>query len=249
MLRAFILALTSNLTFCAPQKPADIITTSATAPHPWSDNPYSYEKESPCPADLGKLPNEYRPDDRTTGKRTLVVFKDTHHIALYYEGYLVVQSGETVCIPVNMGKTPEGPKTRRDWSSTPEGKYVVHVKATRDSDRAYPYKTSFEQGLRIDYPRRRDIERAFMQGVIDKPTMKRMLKHIESGRVPSQQTAMGGDILIHSWTPGQYTQGCVGVDGAWMNYLFDIAEVGDEVLIIPMNCTVNADGAYDCQTN
>jgi lipoprotein-anchoring transpeptidase ErfK/SrfK len=56
---------------------------------------------------------------------------------------------------------------------------------------------------------------------------------------------MGGSILIHAWPESMpATLGCVGVRNADMEKLFDLAEPGMNILILPWSQVIRANGTF-----
>ncbi len=179
----------------------------------------------PC---SGVVPAPYAEDARATTGTVLVVYKSEFHLGLYRDGALVSIEGRPACFPVAMGKSPQGPKTRRDLASTPEGWYRV-------SSRRDVGQTSFHRGFFLDYPNGGDIDRAEALGVITAGTAASLRTARREGRLPSQGTAMGGDILIHGSgaTPRDWTWGCVAMNNDEMDLVFPLVKTGDDVLILP----------------
>lgn len=174
-----------------------------------------------CPPEV---PSPWKDDPRADAARLLVVFKRSFELGLYEAGRLA----EGQCHPIAMGATPEGPKTRMDRSSTPEGWYRV-------AERRDEGQTAFHRAFLVDYPNVEDADRALAAGVIDGPTHARVRASAAAGRLPPQTTAMGGLILIHGMgsTPRDWTWGCVAVDNPAIDALFPRVRTGDPILFVP----------------
>ena len=182
--------------------------------------------ESPaCPP---ALPAPWIGDSRAKGPRVVVVFKRAFHAGLYADGRLVNGESGPMCFPVAMGAHPQGPKTRQDNASTPEGWYRIAEK--RDVGH-----TSFYRGFVVSYPNNDDADRALKAGVIDTSTREKIVAANRAGQLPPQGTAMGGWIMIHGMgsQPADWTWGCVGADNASIDAIFPRVKVGDPVLLIP----------------
>lgn len=179
------------------------------------------------------VPAPYDADPRAKSGSLIVVYKQAFSLGLYQDGQLVQRDDGPACFPIAMGDTPQGPKTRADGSSTPEGWY--HIAEKRDVG-----QTRYYRGFLIDYPNAADVDRALAQGVISSATASQLRASVQQGRLPSQHTAMGGLILIHGWGawPQNWTLGCVGVENATMDYLFPLMSSRDDVLFVPWSSEV-----------
>lgn len=178
-----------------------------------------------CPSGV---PAAWAQDPRASSGRLIVVFKAEFQLGLYEDGQLVSLDGSPACFPIAMGRTPEGPKMRMDHASTPEGWYRVSSK--RDIG-----QTSFHRGFYLDYPNEADISRSLAAGVITAATAASLRADRAAGRLPSQNTALGGDILIHgsgAW-PRDWTWGCVAMNNEDIDRIFSRVKAGDDVLILP----------------
>ncbi len=177
-----------------------------------------------CPANL---PDRYADDVRAAGS-LVVVFKSLYLLGVYEAGALSNENGKPVCFPVAMGAKPWGAKMAMDNQSTPEGWYTTATKQDKG-------QTSFYRAFRISYPNADDVARAFDAGVIDASAKRRLLADISAGRAPSQNTAMGGDIMIHgvgAWNPF-WTAGCIALENESMDLLFRHVRKGETVLVTP----------------
>lgn len=174
------------------------------------------------------VPEPYRNDARARRGTLIVVFKEQYRLGLYKNGELQKVSEQDICLQIAMGGAPQGPKTMRDYSSTPEGWYRVGQK--RDVG-----ATVFYRGLLINYPNKQDVERAFKENVIDTPTARLLFEQIKTGKLPSQVTPMGGSVLIHGMGSSNpfWTAGCVALDNEDIDLLFPLVHTGDDILLIP----------------
>lgn len=180
---------------------------------------------SPCPAEV---PHVFAADPRSMSKRLIVVYKNDFQGGFYSDGKLAHDAAGPMCFPIALGQHPQGPKTRQDNASTPEGWY--HIAEKRDVGH-----TAFYRGLLVSYPNEVDADRALAQGVITRATHDTIVAATRAGRLPSQNTAMGGTILVHGMgaTPNNWTWGCVGAENETMDALFPLVRVGDPILIVP----------------
>lgn len=185
------------------------------------------EQPFTCP---DEVPLHYVSDARTKRDTLIIIFKREFRLGLYWKEQLMMLGGQRACFPIAMGATPEGPKTVRDHASTPEGWYTVASKRDIGS-------TLFYRALHVDYPNREDVERAFTQKLISTQTRKQLLAAIRAGRVPAQDTDMGGWIMIHGMgaSPKNWTAGCVALDNESIDLIFPHVRVGDPILLVPWN--------------
>jgi len=224
-----------------PEAPVSMAPPETPAPRERAD----------CPAALASaLPAEFARDARVKAERLIVVFKHAELIGAYEHDTLV--SG--LCAPIVMGDWPYEAKVREDFMSTPEGWYYVAAKRTSKSGDPYPY-TAFGLALQMSYPNAEDVERALAQKVITPAVAAELRRAINRGKLPRQNTAMGGDILLHSWSTGRRpdtegevtfganTAGCVGIDDEPMQRLFDWAHTGDSILSLPWRYVLQENGA------
>lgn len=197
------------------------------------------QTDQPKPKPLTTCPNvvptPYANDDRAKRGMLIVVYKSMFRLGLYKNGRLVSVDEHDACFAIAMGQTPWNPKTKRDYTSTPEGWY--HVGEKRDIG-----KTSFYRGLLVDYPSRADVRRALDQEVINVSTYNRLMTSIDEGVLPSQGTNMGGSILLHGFGTEYpfWTAGCVALENEAMDVLFPRVRQGDDILIVPWRAEVQS---------
>lgn len=196
-----------------------------------------------CPETIAGLPEEYR-ERAGDSDRLIVVFKRLYKVALYEDGRLAQRDEQHACFDISMGYWPYEPKYERDYQSTPEGWYTVAVKRTADPKDEFP-GTSYDHALHVSYPNATDVGRAEAHGVIDTAEAQRILAELARGGLPPQNTALGGQILIHTWrTPEPYsTAGCVGVEPNEAKWLFEQSQAGDPILLLPWIEVLLSDGS------
>jgi murein L,D-transpeptidase YafK len=124
-----------------------------------------------------------------------------------------------------LGFAAVGTKEIEGDGKTPEGEYIVCVKNP---------KSSFHLSLGINYPNSSDARRGFNEGLITREEFEAIVEAVDAGKLPSQKTALGGEIYIHGGgIDGDWTRGCVGLDDSEMTELYEVVEVGTTVLILP----------------
>ena len=120
-----------------------------------------------------------------------------------------------------LGSCPMGPKERQGDGRTPEGAYRVCLRNPRGK---------FGPSLGLDYPSPED---AAINGAD-----ARLLSLIESarreGRRPPWGSFLGGEICIHGGGSGRdWTVGCIALDDADMERLFEVTPAMCPVDILP----------------
>lgn len=115
---------------------------------------------------------------------------------------------------VALGRYPEGAKTRKGDSRTPEGRYVIDYRLDAGRSR-------FHRALHVSYPNARDRARAARLGADP-----------------------GGAIMIHglpgNWSARQlghpgldWTQGCIGVTNREIDEIWRLVDDGTPIEIRP----------------
>jgi len=141
------------------------------------------------------------------------------------EKKLRVLDGEDVIqvLDVVFGFTPEGSKEVEGDGRTPQGEYVVCVKNP---------ESKFHLSLGLNYPNDSDARRGLAAGLIDQNEHDAILDALNSGKLPPQNTALGGEIYIHGGgTDGDWTRGCIALENDEMKALFDAIKIGTLVVI------------------
>lgn len=141
--------------------------------------------------------------------------------------------GGGVAMRVALGREEDGPKRAGRDNRTPEGYYHVAGPARRSQ--------KFHLFLPIDYPSRADAELGLALGTIDEPTYEQIVGALEEGRVPPQDTALGGHVGFHGegerWKGDSvnlnWTYGCIALDDDQIEFLAERAPAGTPVIIRP----------------
>lgn len=129
--------------------------------------------------------------------------------------------------PIVLGSDPRGGKLHRGDGRTPEGRYYVCDKKP---------KSRFRRFLGISYPGIGDAERALQKNLIDPQQWSDILFANFLDAMPPQDTVLGGRVGIHGFgdreeMPIDWTQGCIAVSNADIDYLFDVIPVGTPIEI------------------
>jgi murein L,D-transpeptidase YafK len=119
---------------------------------------------------------------------------------------------------------------RKGDGTTPLGSYRV---AWINED------SPFHRFFGIDFPSRPDAERAREAGVIDDRDLRRITAAIDAGRIPPQDTPLGGRLGIHGIGRGDlrmhrdfnWTQGCIALTNEEIEALSRWVVVGTPVVV------------------
>lgn len=165
------------------------------------------------------------------GPALIVVEKEARRLGLYRGGALVTLDGAPACWPVALGITdagvyPPGPKVRQGDRRTPEGLYAT-------SDKPW---SSFKNAIAVHYPNADDAAAGLRAGLISQAQHDAIVAAVKAGKKPSQETRLGGEILIHGGgSAADWTWGCVALDDDELLTLRAALPPGmvAEVLILP----------------
>ncbi len=126
---------------------------------------------------------------------------------------------------ISLGAEPIGDKEIEGDGKTPEGEFYIFTKND---------KSAFFLSLGVSYPNKEDAERGLKQNLITQLEYDEINKAINEKSMPLQKTKLGGEIYIHGGgCNADWTQGCMALENEEMQELFDIIEVGTEIVIKP----------------
>ena len=126
---------------------------------------------------------------------------------------------------IALGFAPDGDKIKQGDGKTPEGEFYIFTKNDR---------SKFYLSLGVSYPNIEDAKRGLRDKLITKAQHDAILKAIENGRTPPQNTALGGEIYIHGGGVGNdWTWGCAALENADIKEIFGAVSVGAPVKIEP----------------
>jgi L,D-peptidoglycan transpeptidase YkuD (ErfK/YbiS/YcfS/YnhG family) len=148
-------------------------------------------------------------ESRTKGVVALVVSKLEKRLAVYKNGRLV-RSYE-----IGLGFNGLSNKVHSGDNATPEGRYRIIKKIG---------SSQYYKALMINYPNEEDVKRF----ALDK----------KKGLIPGS-VGIGGDIEIHGGGPNSLTRGCISMDNADMDDLYDMVSIGTPIAIVGTNETEN----------
>lgn len=133
--------------------------------------------------------------------------------------------------PIALSREPVGAKLRRGDQRMPEGDY--HLVGP-------PRKSRFHRFIPIDYPGIADADRALVERRIPLSLHRRIVAAHRAGRLPPQDTALGGLLGFHGEGPRwrgdldlDWTEGCVALPDEGIDWLAAHAPRGTPVTIRP----------------
>jgi murein L,D-transpeptidase YafK len=158
---------------------------------------------------------------RSQAELVIHVWKGRHEMVLQ-EGNRVIRR-----FHIALGKDPTASKAYRGDGRTPEGRYYVCEKRPR---------SRFRRFLGISYPNLDDAERAFAERLISANEWADIFFANLRQTTPPWSTAMGGRVGIHGYggrkqLPVDWTQGCIAVSDADIDYLYNRVPLGTAVII------------------
>lgn len=137
-----------------------------------------------------------------------------------------VRSGSTDLVDwrIALGGT-NADKVRQGDRATPEGRFRV---VTRNE------RSRFHLFLGLSYPTADDADRGLRDGLITPVQATRIRQADGAGRTPPWQTPLGGAIGLHGGGGGaDWTLGCIAVENAQIEELWEAAPLGTVVTIGP----------------
>lgn len=150
---------------------------------------------------------------------------------------LAIEKGEIVRAFLFSGGDSlyRGPKTKQGDEKTPRGLYRLYKRT----------QSRFPWPVLIDYPGIHDAERALAERRISRATYNEIVRAHQDGRIPPQNTALGGAILIHGypnprewqgvWWNGiidNWTNGCLAPQNQDAEWLYNWVQDGTVILIL-----------------
>jgi murein L,D-transpeptidase YafK len=126
--------------------------------------------------------------------------------------------------PVAIGRNADADKSVEGDCATPLGEFTICARNPR---------SRFFLSLCLSYPNAAHAARGLRDGLIDAATHAAILAALGAGRVPPQQTRLGGEIYIHGEDPAgrSWTHGCIALRNRAMLEVYDRVRLGTRVLI------------------
>ena len=124
-----------------------------------------------------------------------------------------------------LGFTPEGDKAQEGDGKTPLGEFYVFTKNDQ---------SKFYLSLGLSYPSIDDAARGLRENLISIDEHDAIVKAVNEGKMPPQNTRLGGEIYIHGGgTAKDWTWGCMALENEEMKELFEAVPVGARITILP----------------
>jgi murein L,D-transpeptidase YafK len=142
------------------------------------------------------------------------------------------ETGLVKRVPIALGSNPETEKTIEGDGATPTGDFYICAKNPR---------SKFFLSLCVSYPNAEDAERGLRNGLIGAREHAEILEAVRLRKMPPQHTRLGGEIYIHgqptqgtgNTSHSDWTRGCIALDNASMQELYERVELGTPVIIRP----------------
>jgi len=139
---------------------------------------------------------------------------------------LVLLDGEeeVLRIPVVIGKNVAD-KQREGDLATPEGEFYICYKNP---------ESNYHLFLGLSYPNVEDAERGLRGKLISQAEYDQIRDAIAQKKCPPWKTALGGEVGLHGPCPNvTWTHGCIAMSVEQIERLYDLLDIGDEVVIVP----------------
>ena len=150
--------------------------------------------------------------------RRLVITKHAKTLVLF-DG-----EEEVLRVPVAVGKNAAD-KQREGDLATPEGEFYICYKNA---------ESQYHRFLGVSYPNVEDAERGLREKVITQSEYDQIRDAITQKECPPWKTALGGEVGLHGPCPNvTWTHGCIAMSVEQIERLYDLLDIGDEVLIVP----------------
>ena len=131
---------------------------------------------------------------------------------------------EVLRIPVVIGKN-SADKFREGDLATPEGEFYICYKNP---------ESKYHRFLGLSYPNVEDGERGQLEKLITQAEYEQIRDAIAQKKCPPWKTALGGEVGLHGPCPNvTWTHGCVAMSVEQIDRLYDLLDIGDEVVILP----------------
>ncbi|NQV90174.1 L,D-transpeptidase family protein [Candidatus Uhrbacteria bacterium] len=173
-------------------------------------------------------------DPRLQSDNLLVVVKSSHRVMLFSDGLLRHdRPGDSPdCWRVGLGTYKDG-SSAGAFDKQVEGDRRTPVGWYRTSDK--PVSSQYHSIL-IHYPDERHAKQALDRGAISTNTYKKIAQAETAGTIPPQNTALGGNILLHGGgSSTDWTWGCIALNNIDQDELRELLPTGmrTRILILP----------------
>ena len=130
----------------------------------------------------------------------------------------------------SVGRGGVGPDRQQGDNRTPLGEFRI---------RWVNLESRFHRFLGFDYPTYEHVRRGYEQGLISHEEYLELGSAARSGRVPRQDSRLGGYIGIHGLGPADpdlhdkvnWTRGCIALTDAEIEQLMNYVDIGTRVVV------------------
>jgi murein L,D-transpeptidase YafK len=151
---------------------------------------------------------------------------DRRVVIVKHQRRLTVYDGDEAVLhyPVVLGQNP-GDKEREGDKATPVGEFYVCYKNPA---------SQYHRFLGLSYPTIEDADRGERAGLITSAEAQEIRQAIAAKKCPPWKTALGGEVGIHGPGPNvTWTHGCIALTVEQIERLYELLDLGDEVVIEP----------------
>lgn len=158
-----------------------------------------------------------------SGATTIVIYKAARRLRL------CTREGVTHEYPIDLGRNSAVDKAIEGDHATPLGEFIICAKNPH---------SKFFLSLCLSYPNAEDASRGLATGLISVEEHAAIIEAIRLGKVPPQYTRLGGEIYIHGRGPApaaavkDWTRGCIALENAAMQEVYDRTPIGTRVSIL-----------------
>jgi len=157
--------------------------------------------------------------------RWILIDSTAHTLSVFYD-----ESLERVYPRVAIGRGGASNERLRGDGITPTGEF--HVAWVNRS-------SNFDIFFGLDFPNEEHIERAYLHHLIDVNTYYSLRRSLAEGRLPPQDSPLGGSIGVHGLGAGDlsihqridWTKGCIALTNREIEQLAQWVQVGTKVVI------------------
>jgi uncharacterized protein YijF (DUF1287 family) len=126
---------------------------------------------------------------------------------------------------ISLSYNPLGDKVKQGDAATPEGRFYLCEMIKQPKKAKYGARS-----MRLSYPNIEDARRGLEAGLIKYRTYLSIVRAIKHGRMPRQNTPLGGSLRIHGGgNQADWTLGCVGMADEDVKRLWEKVRRGTRV--------------------
>ncbi len=147
------------------------------------------------------------------------------------ERKIILKEGtkDILTFKIGLGFNPKDDKIKLKDGCTPEGRFYI-CETNKDPQ---PHSTYGFASLRISYPNIEDARRGLHSRLINKKQYLSIVKAINKGKMPLQNTKLGSSIKIHGGNPGSdsdWTLGCIALKNSELKQI--IAQIPKQMAMV-----------------